>query len=72
MQGVLEHVGCAATHVRDRAAGPSAVALLRALAAAVGRLAVQPGAQAAQQKAAAVMTCLVSRRMWCRDRCTKL
>ncbi|KAG2489528.1 hypothetical protein HYH03_011979 [Edaphochlamys debaryana] len=58
LQGVVEEVAAAAADAHGHAAGSAAAAVLRSLAAAVGRLAAAPGAEAAGSKAAAVMTCL--------------
>ncbi|GLC36646.1 hypothetical protein PLESTM_000484900 [Pleodorina starrii] len=57
LQGVVEHVAAAAAEARG-AASPAAASVLRSLAGAVGRLAVQPHAETARGKAAAVITCL--------------
>ncbi|GLI60886.1 hypothetical protein VaNZ11_003107 [Volvox africanus] len=57
LQKVVEHFAIAASEVRG-AAAPAAAAVVRSLAGAVARMASQPNAEAAQGKAAAVMTCL--------------
>ncbi|GIL50436.1 hypothetical protein Vafri_6562 [Volvox africanus] len=57
LQKVVEHLATAASEVRG-AAAPAAAAVVRSLAGAVARMASQPNAEAAQGKAAAVMTCL--------------
>ncbi|EFJ41570.1 hypothetical protein VOLCADRAFT_119665 [Volvox carteri f. nagariensis] len=57
LQGVVEHLAAAVAEARG-AAAPAVASVIRSLAGAVARLAVQPNAEAARGKAAAVITCL--------------